>query len=966
MQFMSKNRAIPSSFLTCLLLLFVRPVFAAENATVNFGREIQPIFAKHCYQCHGPNEAEGGLQLDSQSGLSAELDSGNVAIVAGDVAHSVILDRIRSTDESERMPPEGKGLSKSEVGLIERWISQGAHWSAHWAFEPLLRPDVPTPRDTTWSPTPIDAFILSRLEAAQLRPSPAADKATLLRRAYFDLTGLPPTPAEVTAFLADNSPDAFEKVVDQLLDSEHYGEKWARHWLDLVRYAETNGYERDSRKDLIWKYRDYVIEAFNTDKPIDRFITEQIAGDELPDRDAASITATGFYRLGIWDDEPADRPLARYDYLDDILRTTGETFLAMTIGCARCHDHKIDPVTQKDYYSMLAFFSDISPHGKGKTNHIALTNPKQQADFEQRIAEKQKREEILTTKITARENEFRQAMKEQYPDVALPVAQADAKDSKVLLPNSRTSGQAWEYTFQQPPDNWFEIAFDDSKWLKGQGGFGTAGTPGSKVRTEWKTADIWLRKDFRLAQIPSQLSLTLHHDEKAEIYLNGKEIAILTGYVTEYFTLDITQMAEDVLQTGRNTLAVHCHQTGGGQYIDVGLLTQDNTPSWQTIVKKYGEQLLGSEQVNEWKQWQADLLASQKTTLELKPDFAMAVSERGRNKTWVLARGNPSAQGEEVSAAFPQILNPPELDQTAPSSAGTATSGKRQLLAEWITSPDNPMTARTFVNRIWHYHFGRGIVRTTSDFGFQGMSPTHPDLLNWLTAEFIESGWRLKALHKQMMMTQTYQMSSSPNPEALAVSPTNDLFWRFNMRRLTGEELRDAILAMTDTLNPKMFGPSVYPPLPQEVLATASRPGAAWGRSSPEDASRRSIYIHVKRSLRHPMLASFDAPDTDTGCAVRLSTTVPTQALGMLNGEFINQQAKKFSDRLRASFPDDLKQQIATGIQLTTGRSATPAEIQQDFDFIQDLQQTEKVSEAEALRNYCLVLLNANEFIYLD
>ena len=963
---MSKNNAIRCSYLAGLLLLSVSPVIAADNSEVNFGREIQPILAKHCYQCHGPNESEGGLQLDTQSGISAKLDSGNVAIVASNVAQSVILDRIRSTDESEQMPPEGKRLSEIEITLIEKWISQGAHWSGHWAFEPVVRPNVPTPRNNSWSQDPIDAFILSGLEEAQLRPSPPASKATLLRRAYFDLTGLPPTPAAVNDFLADNSPEAFEKVIDKLLASNHYGEKWARHWLDLVRYAETNGYERDSRKDLIWKYRDYVIKAFNADKPIDRFITEQIAGDEIADRDADSITATGFYRLGIWDDEPADRPLARYDYLDDILRTTGETFLAMTIGCARCHDHKIDPVTQKDYYSMLAFFSDISPHGKGNTNHIALTNPQQQSDFEQRVAQKQERERTLTEKIAGREHEFRQAMQKQHPEVALPTPEADSQVSEIILPTSMTTGQPWEYSFTQPSDNWFEIAFDDSQWRKGDGGFGTQGTPGSKVRTPWKNADIWLRKDFRLTQIPSQLSLKLHHDETTEIYLNGKRVAMLTGHVTEYITLDISDAASDVLQTGRNTLAVHCHQTGGGQYIDVGLISEDKSPSLQTLVDRYGKQLLGTDSIGEWQQWKSKLLASKETTLELNPAFAMAVSERGRNQTWVLARGNPSAKGDEVAAAFPQILNPPEVDPSAHSADSSPTSGKRRLLAEWITSPDNPMTARAFVNRIWQHHFGVGIVRTASDFGFQGSAPTHPELLDWLTAEFVENGWQLKALHKQMMMTETYQMSSAPNPEALAISPTNDLFWRFNMRRLTAEEIRDAILAMTDTLNPNMFGPSVYPPLPQEVLATASRPGAAWGKSSVENASRRSIYIHVKRSLRHPMLASFDSPDTDTSCAVRISTTVPTQALGMLNGQFINQQATKFANRLQKSFPNDVEQQIVSGIHLTTGRSATNAEIQTDLDFIKDLQQTEKLSEADALRNYCLVLLNANEFVYLD
>ena len=945
--------------------LVVTPSYAAEQSDVDFAREIQPIFAKHCYKCHGPNEAEAGLRLSSREASLAELDSGDRAIVPGDAKASMMLARLRAADESERMPPAEKPLAATEIVLIERWIDQGARWAEHWSHRKPGRPPVPDVDNQSWVRNPIDAFLLSRLESAGLTPAQPADKVALLRRAYYDLIGLPPTPAEVDAFLADDSPRAFEKVVDRLLESPQYGEKWARHWLDLVRYAETNGYERDGRKELIWKYRDYVIRAFNEDKPFDRFILEQLAGDELPAADADSITATGFYRLGLWDDEPADPELARYDYLDDILRTTGETFLATTIGCARCHDHKIDPILQKDYYSMLSFLSDITPHGKDAANHVPIPSPEERADYERQMVAKQRREAMLQGQIGAIEKEFLDQLKQKHPDLKKRLAKPRAANEQVVLADSIETGQEWQFILRRPADNWFEIAFDDSRWKKGRGGFGTRGTPGSVVRTVWKSPEIWLRKDFRLGEIPARLMLNIHHDEDADIYLNGKRITALQSHTVRYEQVDITAEAADVLQTGRNTLAIHCRQTKGGQYIDAGLIADQSETSVAALSKKYGEEILGAPQLANWQQLQRELLASQSQRFELKSEFAMAVAERGRAKTWLLARGNPTMKGDEVGPAFLQVLNPPAA--VVPEEyESSQTSGKRRVMAEWIASADNPLTARVIVNRLWQHHFGRGLVRSTSDFGFQGTPPTHPQLLDWLAAEMVARGWRLKTMHKVMMMSSAYQMSSAGNSAALAQDPENDLFWRFNMRRLTAEELRDSILAVGGTLNPKMFGPSTFPPLPREVLETASRPDAAWGNSPPAEAARRSIYVHVKRSLRPPMLAAFDAPDTDTGCAARVSTTVPTQALGMLNSQFMSRQAALMAARLERDYPKDLRSQIAGAIRLTTGRRPAQDEIDADIVFIKQLQTAEKLSPQAALQNYCLLILNTNEFVYLD
>ena len=948
-----------------LILLATPTAFSQKTDAIAFSHDVQPIFARRCLQCHGSSAQEGGLRLDNRDGALAELESEERAIVPGNLNASVLLARVTSDDPDLRMPPEGKPLTEDEVATLRSWIQEGAEWQGHWAFEPPVAQQPPVVKNKAWVRSPIDAFILSRLEAKGLTPAAPADKIALLRRACYDLIGLPPTPDQVAAFLSDTSPQAFEKVIDHLLESPQYGEKWARHWLDLVRYAETNGYERDSRKDLIWKYRDYVIRAFNEDKPYDRFIQEQLAGDELPDKDSDSITATGIYRLGIWDDEPADRPLARYDYLDDIVRTTGETLLGMTIGCGRCHDHKIDPIAQKDYYSMLSFFSDISPHGGGKANHVPVSSFADQAVFEKKRADKKRLEKELTEKIFQIETSFLTELKVKHPELKVDTAKPVGPANGVVLADSRKAGQEWEYTLQKPADNWFEIAFDDSKWKKGPGGFGTRGTPGSVVRTEWRTREIWLRKDFGLTDIPAKLTLNIHHDEDAEVYLNGKRIASFKGYIGDYKQLDVTMQAADLLQTGRNTVAVHCRQTGGGQYIDVGLIGDFSVTTAASLARKYGKEILGPERLAEWRQMQRTLAQSQSQKLELKTEYVMAVAERGRNKTWILGRGNPSMQGEEVGPAFPQVLNPPAAEIPTEYNTG-ATTGKRRRLAEWIASRDNPMTARVIVNRLWQHHFGRGIVRSASDFGYQGTPPTHPALLDWLAVDFRRGGWKMKAMHKRMMLSSTYQMASTHNAEAYAKDPVNDLFWRFDIRRLTAEEIRDSILAVTGTLNPKMFGPSIFPPLPQEVLATASRPGAAWGRSSPEEAARRTIYIHVKRSLRPPMLANFDVPDTDTPCAVRMSTTVPTQSLGMLNSKFLNEQAANFATRLREECGDSRQAQVTAAIRLTTGRTPTAKEVEGDIAFMDELMQDEKLSPDDALRHYALLMLNTNEFIYLD
>ncbi len=716
--------------------------------------------------------------------------------------------------------PKDQKLPRAQIDDLTRWVQMGAPWPAavaeapkdapHWAFQLLRRPIVPAIKDQAWSANPIDAFLFAKLEAQGLQPNPPAARQELLRRAYYDLTGLPPTPQEVDAFLADTSPRAYEALIDRLLASPRYGEKWGRHWLDLVRFAETNSYERDGPKPHAWRFRDYVIRSFNQDKPFDRFIREQLAGDELPDRDIDAIIATGYYRLGIWDDEPADREQRRYDGLDDIVATTGQVFLGLTMDCARCHNHKRDPIPQKDYYRLLAFFRNISDYNNGgpRDEVPIFSEPGGKAAYEQRVRDLERRRQETQAAVTALENEFRTLYEKDRPK------QPPIKDLPKLL-----------------------------------------GTDGARI--------------------------------------------------------------------------------------------------------------LGKERYQRYQQLQRDLraLRAQKVPGEL----ALAVSELGSRppETFLLRRGNPHDPGDRVEPGFPQLFNVSD-PVIPPPPPGAGSSGRRLVLANWIASRDNPLTARVLANRLWQFHFGRGIVRSSNDFGTKGDAPTHPELLDWLATELSDQGWRLKPLHRLIMTSRAYQMSSRGNAAGLKADPLNNLFWRFDMRRLSAEEIRDSILAVNGTLNLKMFGPGIYPEIPPEVLAGQSAPGQGWGKSSPEEQARRSIYIHIKRSLLPPIIADFDPPETDRTTPARFATTQPTQALILLNGDFLGKQAGLFADRLRREAGADVEQQVRLALRLVTARPPSLAEVRRGVELIAKLQAEDGVAADVALKYFALVALNLNEFVYLD
>lgn len=678
----------------------------------------------------------------------------------------------------------------------------------HWSYQPVKRPSLPKNIPAEWRANPIDSFVFANLKNAGLKPAPALDRAALYRRLHYVVTGLPPTPESVATFAADKSSNAYEKAVDELLARPQFGERWARHWLDLVRFAETNSFENDRPKPGAWRYRDWVIKALNEDMPYDQFLTEQLAGDELEPRTTARTIATAFYRLGAWDFDPTDRVLAQYDDLDGIVTTVSQVFLATTINCARCHHHKVDPVSQDDYYRMLAFFRGIKPFVKTEEPGI---------DWDS-----------LTTRLN--------------------------------LPPTREEAE------QQANDSLSELTAYEDLVLETL----------SEKEQETAAADP---------------------KERKRLFEKHRE-AVLSKHQKEYYEL--------------------AHKT----------------------------------------------IAEMKAKKAEKPRM-VCVSESGPKAppTYILNRGNPHAEGAEVGPGFPGVLGGGEAKIPKVSHH---SSGRRLALARWIASKKNPLTARVMVNRLWQHHFGRGIVPTPNDFGKLGRAPTHPELLDWLSAEFMENGWSMKHMHRLILNSRAFRMSSRPSPLAQRKDPANQLFSRFNMRRLTAEEVRDSILWANGSLNLKAGGPGVFTKIPFEILKTQSRPGWGWGFSPREESSRRSIYIFAKRSLRPPILESFDLADTDTSCPVRFSTTQPTQALNMLNSEFMNEEATVFAKLAQEKAGKKPADQVRFVLQRVIGRHAREAEVARGVNFMKALQSEENLSAEQALTSFCLAALNLNEFLYLQ
>ena len=690
--------------------------------------------------------------------------------------------------------------------------------SGHWAFTPVAPVGPPAVRAVSWVKTPVDRFILSKLEAAHLRPAPPATREQLIRRVSLDLTGLPPTPDRVDAFVNDRSPDAYERLLDELLDSPHYGERWARHWLDLARYAESDGFEHDAARPYSWRYRDYVIRAFNEDKPYDRFIREQLAGDELLPDDPAALIATGFNLLGPDMVDSADQIQRRLNTLNDMTDTAASVFLGLTLGCARCHDHKFEPFTQRDYFAMQAFF----------------------------------------------------AATEFQREQPVPTAGERATHDKAMAEHdSRTREQRRQIDGMEAP---YRQRLFDEKLSK-------------------------LSEDVQLAHRTPRERRTM--EQEGTVQETAPQVKVTEAEVTAALS------KED--RKRRASLEAELKKIPKPPSLPLAMVLQDtNGPA---------------------------------------------------PKTHILARGDYNNPREEVEAGFPVVLCGNHQTRLKPGTdqgllTSNATGQTRAVLAGWLADSSNPLTARVMVNRIWQHHFGRGLVTTPSDFGTRGQPPTHRELLDWLAGEFVQHGWRVKQMHKLILLSAVYQQSSTAASETQARDPENRLFSRQNRVRLEGEVIRDSLLAISGRLNPKMGGPPVSPPIPADIAKTAKDWTAG---TDPGDYCRRSIYVFARRNLRFPFLEVFDAPDNNLSCPQRGSSTTAPQSLTLLNSEEAMSAAEATARRLEHE-ATSAKSRINSAYRFILGRGPTRQEAALAADFL----------KRSTLSELCRALFNLNAFVYAE
>lgn len=798
------------------------------KSKIDFVRDVEPILHTKCYECHGSGMQMNGLRFDQKEAVLKGGYSGPVLVV-GSSAKSPLIQRVASAKDGFKMPPAGPALTAQEIGLLRAWIDQGAAWPdvpaalagqklseaerrSHWSFQTVQRPGEPAVRQRSWGRNPIDSFILARLESEGVAPSLEADKATLLRRLSLDLIGLPPTPREVAAFLMDNSPDACERQVDRLLASPHYGEKWARQWLDLARYADSDGYEKDLPRRYAWRWRHWVIEALNSDMPFDQFTLEQVAGDLLPGATLSQKTATGFHRNGLKNREAGvKREEARFEELIDRTSTLGTTWLGLTVGCAQCHDHKYDPISQKDFYQLSAFFNntedavidaplpgELGPHLQSQPGFYA------------------KRNELL---------------------------------KKYRVPEIQAQ---WEARMRQTLD-----------------------TPGKNL--DW---------DFQVTAIRAML------DGAEKLFRKEEKLR--------------TQWEQDQV--------VNYFVRNPGPDIAKDKETADKL---KDLVKQLQELDKSFPSV------------SQSNVLMESPAPV---------KSYVAVRGDYRRPGVEVPAAAPHFL--PALPETAKPS--------RARLAEWLVSRENPLTGRVTVNRMWQELFGRGLVRTSEDFGTQGEKPTHPALLDWLATEFMEGGWRVKRMHKLIVMSATYRQSSSARPDLKERDPGNTLLARQNRLRLSAEQVRDGALQASGLLYPAIGGESIRPPQPESV-SKLTYGSSKWEENPGRERYRRGLYIHYQRTSPYPQLVNFDAPDSNVSASQRRRSNSPLQALNLLNDPVFFEAAQTLAVRVLQDSAPGWNERLDTAFQLCLSRKPSRSERDRLASYYEEQKKLNE-KDAEALK----------------
>lgn len=872
--------------LTCFLVTILATQLRAED--VSFNRDIAPILAAKCYQCHGPDpeQRQAGLRLDDRSVAVSEQDSGTVAIVPGDGEQSELVRRLLSNDD-DRMPPidsKAVPLSDDEVWLVRKWIDEGAVYQQHWAFEPFIGQT----SNLLDGANAIDAITANRLNKVGLSRTAEADRYTLIRRLYFDLIGLPPDPVAIQAFVNDQRPNAYQLLVESLLASPRYGERWGRHWLDVARYGDSNGGDENHAYPLAHKYRDYVIEAFNRDLPFDKFIVEQLAGDLLPTSDDEAtnqrrLTATGYLAIGMKILAEQDPVKKRADIVDEQIDTVGRTFLGLSLGCARCHDHKFDPVPTSDYYALAGIF-----HSSGVEDRSLPSR-----EYESRLASFESRTKELQTELDA--------MKLSDDGNATWTREAESFDRG-------------------------NVVIDEDNYGKG---IGIISDPGGQTN--------FAEYDFELPH-PGEFAVQLRYAaEKArpgKLSINGEvqkedAIAKTTGSWTPesqtWFMEGIFEFVE-----GKNTIRI------------------ESQPMMSHIDKL---RLVSKEHLDQRKLKRFEAASLQLTELkkhEPKPAMVMAVRDADISDTKIHVRGSHLTLGDQVPRGFLEALD------GKTTSISTTESGRLQL-ARWMTtnSTAQRLTSRVIANRVWHWHFGRGLVTTPDDFGIRGEPPTHPALLDHLAQTLIREKWSIKTLHRHIVASETYRMSSvATNAKATEVAPNNELLWKRDRVRLQAESLRDALLLQSGQLENRFSDAPMtvksQDPSPQDHDANMK---------VYESSRRRSVYLPVVRSNVYEFFTLFDFPNASTPVGKRNKTTIPTQALWLMNSPFIEKMSKQIAAANATTDNDDRIEELHLRLY---ARPVTDRERDRAKAFLRKFG-----NKTDAWTAYCQVLIASNEYLYL-
>jgi mono/diheme cytochrome c family protein len=768
------------------LLLAADALPPASKTPVDFARDVEPLLRARCQLCHGPKQQMKGLRLDLKASTLG-------VVTPGHSAESKLIRMVGGLEGKTVMPPMGERLTAAEIGTLRGWIDQGAKWSGndgapHWSFVKPKRPDVPANRG--WARNPIDNFIAARLETEKIAPAPEADKNTLIRRLSLDLTGLPPTPGEVDTFLADKHPDAYERLVDRLMDSPHYGEKWARPWLDLARYADSDGYEKDLSRPWAWQYRQWVIQALNHNMPFDEFTVEQIAGDLLPNATTGQRVATGFHRNTLTNREGGTDPAQfRDEQVIDRTNTVTITWLGLTAGCAQCHNHKYDPISQKEYYQLFAFFNTA------EEINIEAPQPGELGAHLAAKGEYERKRAALLAQYKVAELESAWEEKLRYVEI-----------NQGKLP-------VWDFQFQS-----FRILLDNALKI-------------------------------------------LHRDPARRT--KQQQDAITDRFISTYKAVASKEEFEQ------------CKFT--------------------ELQKKLSE--------------------LEKTLPPIS--MAQAIQENDEPpKTYIHVRGDWLDHGPEVQPGTPAFL--------PPMPAGERPT--RLTLARWIVSRENPLTARVAANRMWQELFGRGLVRTSEDFGMVGDDPSHPELLDWLAVEFMESGWDMKHMVRLMATSAAYRQTSKVRPELISRDPENILLARQSRLRLPAELIRDEALAASGLLNTAIGGKSVRPPQPAGVAELSYNKSGKWPESIGPDRYRRGLYIHFQRTSPYPQLVNFDAPGADLTCSRRQRSDTPLQALNLLDDVVFFEAAQALAYRLVRESPKDFHDRLNYAYELALARKPAAKE----------------------------------------